>query len=122
MKIAEKVTVKIGRITTQSARSDDFNRTVSQDINWLRKTFEISYARADKLLRDMGGDNALNTATSCHIVVDLDYRQLARYVAKRQVDDLNKYWKYPHVIAHVESDCVPDEHDPIELRPGIRNN
>lgn len=115
----EKITVEIGTIGKGSSHAGEFDRNRSVDMDWISDVLEISKKRALSLvssLRHNYHDNA-----SCRITVDLDYQQLARYTARRQVDGLNKYWKYPHVLEFVEH----QEHEcdrPLELRPGKRRN
>ena len=117
----EKVTVRIGKIGPCSGYAREFPKNCeSKDVQWLSETFEISVKRANKILQAMKEYDPSNQ-TSNYLVVDLSYRQLARYTAKRQVEDLNKYWKYPLVLEHIEGkEERGDELKPIELRPGCR--
>ncbi len=116
----EKVIAQIGRIGKKSQHARDFaNRGAKEDVEWLQFCLEISYKRASKLLNAMANNN--QSQVSQPVTVALDYRQLARYVAKRQVEGLNKYWKYPHVLKHIEEERI-DENTTIELRPGYRVN
>ena len=116
----EKVTVRIGRIGPKSENWSRELRPPSEDIRWLEVTFEISHKRAYKLWQSMGQYDPTNDV-SHYAVVDLSYRQLARYTAKRQVEGLNRFWKYAHVLEHIEGkEERGDELKPIELRPGCR--
>jgi hypothetical protein len=115
----EKVIVRIGKIGKGSAHSPTFDRRTHEDVLWLKLTLEISYKRAQKLLNQMGNGSEA-TGSSDYVTVSLDYRQLARYTAKRQVEGLNQYWKYPLVLEHIEEQEPPAEKPPVELRPGFR--
>ena len=117
----EKITVQIGCIGPGSSLAGDFSRSHQEDLNWLSEVLEISGKRASTLVTRLRNSNFSDGNCSNRLTVDLDCRQLARYVARRQVDDLNKYWKYPHVLEFVEHQ-ENEESPPIELRPGKRRN
>lgn len=116
----EKVTVRIQRSTTKSSDAMLFRFVRSDDVSFLKSAFEISHKRADNLIKSLEKDFESCGGATESIIVDLNYRQLARYTAKRQVEGLNKYWKYPLVLEHIEDtnfDAVPKS---IELRPSFR--
>ena len=113
-----KVEVKIGVAGRHSQGiSEGEGLSYKESVQWLADTFEISNKRATSLFRVMYEE--ATTSASGYVTVILNYRQLARYTAKRQVEGLNKYWRYPHVLSH---EPVPeeDETSPIELRPNKR--
>jgi hypothetical protein len=111
----EKIKVIIGRINSTSANAKRFDRKFDEDCKWLQDTLEISFKRARNLILKSEG----NSGTTDTIIVILDYRQLARYTAKRQVDDLNRYWKFPHVLEFEEEPETPDV-TVFELRAAYR--
>ena len=114
----EKITIRLNKANHRS--SDCIrSRDIGDDIAFLRDCFNISYKRADNLLREMSCDRTC--ASTDEAIIDVTYEQLARYVAKRQVEGLNKYWKYPHVLKFVEDDCEVNEEQPIEIRPDRRS-
>ena len=115
----EKIVVQIRRIAQGSPNFAEFaNRTNRDDIHFLQEAFEISYKRAERLVRELGG-----ASTHSHqIEVTLNYRQLGRYQAmRRRPVDLWRYWLAPN-ITHYESENEYQEEPrhPVELRPGIR--
>ena len=110
----EKVIVIIGRLTKAPFL---LSRTNQDDRNWLQDTFEISPGRAATLVATMNQDTM---GTSQRVTVALDYRQLARYTVRRNVEKLTRYWKYPKVLEHIEEDDPKEELHPIELRPYFR--
>lgn len=90
---------------------------LGHQIDFLQRAFEISNKRAHSLAQKLSGsfDNSL--------IVDLNYRQLARYTALRviQRNKQNDYaWGYPRIIDFVEAEEPPQADKPIELRPGLR--
>lgn len=113
----EKIRIRLNRANPKSVNF--INRTKFDDIAFLRECFNISHKRANKILYAMDKDREFCSTGEVELL--LDYEQLARYVAKRQVEGLNKYWKYPHVIEFVEED-VEELQEVIEIRPGIRKN
>lgn len=114
----EKVLVKIGHVGKSSTKFISL-REWKKDIDFIQSCFEISYKRAHKVVNFLR--KQFNESTSCYIEVNLNYRQLARYTAKRQVEGLNQYWKYPHVLEHIEDYEETNHNVPIELRPGKRD-
>lgn len=115
----EKVTVRISKASKHSSDAHLYSRTISDDIQFLMDAFEISHHRAQRLNSTLEGGTD-NSMVTYNTEVDLSYRQLARYTAKRQVEGLNKYWKYPHVLEHIEHEEPEQVRQPIELRPTIR--
>lgn len=114
---SEMEKVKI-RFNKANKGSTDFNRDANRcDIQFLQECFEISYKRAQNILHAMKKDR--EHCSTDEVEMNLTYRQLARYVAMRQVSGLNKYWKYPHVLEHIEED-EEDCQQVIEIRPGVR--
>ena len=116
----EKITVEIGTIGKGSSHAREFERTHSIDMDWISDVLEISKKRASSLISSLR-HGSVHANVACKITVDLDYQQLARYTARRQVDGLNRYWKYPHVLEFVENQETECD-QPLELRPGKRRN
>jgi hypothetical protein len=115
----EKVVVKIGMFGKRSTNGGEEPMRMGGAVRWLSKTFEISWKRADKLYTIMVKEAEVSAAGYATVI--LTYRQLARYTAKRQVEGLNKFWKYPHVNEHLEvTTKEPADVQPIELRPELR--
>ena len=116
----EKLTVRIGKVSPTSATFNPTTADSSNDVTFLQTALEISEKRAIKI-NDILEKECNLGHVSAYIVVNLSYKQLAKYTAKRQVEGLNKYWKYPHVLKYVEDeDVLEDYKSPYEIRPGIR--
>lgn len=101
------------RITVKISISTDRCFPASEDRRWLQDTFDISYKRAESLRE------RLYEARSQGCILELTHEQLARYVAKRQLEGLNKHFRWPEVLEYIEHE--EDPVDPvIELRPTKR--
>lgn len=100
----EKIVVEIG--INKPSESEK-----SVHAKWLAETFEMSLHRAHILVNKIQGSRS--------ITVTLDYRQLARYTAKRATENLVQVWHYPRVVEHIE-DQMDIPLMTFELRPGLR--
>ena len=115
----EKIIVKIGTIGKCSTEAHCLNRSANEDIAWLKDTLEISYKRALQIYNKLLGED-VDYVTSHYIELAMNYQQLARYTAKRQVEGLNKYWKFPLVLEHIEHEEYEGS-TPVEVRPNFRS-
>ena len=115
----EKVVVRIGRISERSQHASKFDRNTGDDIKFLVDCFEMSSLRARNLIDEMRNSGNGGAVSECIDVV-LNYRQLARYTAKRCCEGLVYYWKYPYVVEHIEDEEPEAENPPVELRPKKR--
>lgn len=105
----EKITVEIGFKSYKNCVKED-------DVVWLSLVLEISPKRANNLILQMINNNH-KTHGSHTIPLAMNYKQLARYTAFRQIDGLNCYWKYPFVL---EIQTEPEKPAAIEIRPCFR--
>ena len=95
----ERIVANIGRIGPASEFASEFKgRSYNEDREWLQDVFGISSVRASSLIQDMNQAGGVDRRTQL-IPVVLNYEQLGRYVCKRQVEGINRYWKYPHVLS-----------------------
>lgn len=115
---SERVTVRIGHVSPGCRAYQERRGTTGsfdKDAQELADMLEISVRRASTLLHRM------NTAQAAgSVVVALNYRQLARYTALRQLRLSFRFWKYP-VVIQLEENRVDEKPEPIELRPGLRS-
>jgi len=115
----EKITVRIGCIGKNSNARNVPAQTETNKIEFLRKCFKISHRRAQLLIKELDKQNKDKYSVSLYLILTLNYEQLARYTVFRQVDGLNTFWKYPHVLDIIEEDNQNPE-PVIELRPSYR--
>lgn len=109
--MAEKITV-----TLRTSSTDRDKYLMHDQRKFLQTALEISHKRAQSLISQMQNNDH-------SIVVDLNYRQFARYAALRvmQRNTEGAYrWEYPKVIDFVEDEVYVPPIQPIELRPGLR--
>lgn len=117
--MAERVTTKIGIPGNSSTGLHQVSNQQRDNI-WLSKVFEISNQKAQELITNLYKNKKQNA--TAYIFVDITYRQLGRYVALRRSDALSIYWRYPAVEHVMEEADPPHDLQPIELRPGIKEN